>query len=74
EDLWPLLVDGTLDTLYMVGLATFFTVLLGLPTGIILFISRKNGLLPMPKLNALLGAAINFGRSLPFIVLLIALI
>ncbi|MGS4822490.1 metal ABC transporter permease, partial [Raoultella terrigena] len=36
EDLWPLLVDGTLDTLYMVGLATFFTVLLGLPTGIIL--------------------------------------
>lgn len=60
EDLWPLLLDGTLDTLYMVGLAALFTVLIGLA--------------PMPKLNALLGAVINIGRSLPFIVLLIALI
>ncbi|HHT0463918.1 TPA: methionine ABC transporter permease [Raoultella planticola] len=74
DDLWPLLLDGTLDTVYMVGLAALFTVLLGLPVGVVLFISRKNGLLPMPKLNALLGAVINFGRSLPFIVLLIALI
>ncbi len=45
-----------------------------LPTGVLLFISRANGLAPMPKLNALLGAVINIGRSLPFIVLLIALI
>lgn len=74
EDLWPLLLDGTLDTLYMVGLAALFTVLIGLPTGVLLFISRANGLAPMPKLNALLGAVINIGRSLPFIVLLIALI
>ena len=74
DDLWPLLLGGTLETLYMVGLAALFTVLLGLPTGVVLFISRKNGLLPMTKINALLAAAINFGRSLPFIVLLIALI
>lgn len=74
EDLWPLLLDGTLDTLYMVALAAFFTVLIGLPAGILLYISRANGLLPLPKLNALLGAVINVGRSLPFIVLLIALI
>lgn len=56
------------------GLAALFTVLIGLPTGVLLFISRANGLAPMPKLNALLGAVINIGRSLPFIVLLIALI
>ncbi|MGK9173955.1 ABC transporter permease [Yokenella regensburgei] len=74
EDLWPLLVDGTLDTLYMVALASLFTVLLGLPLGVLLFISRKNGLVPMPRLNTLLATVINFGRSLPFIVLLIALI
>lgn len=43
EDLWPLLLDGTLDTLYMVGLAALFTVLIGLPTGVLLFISRANG-------------------------------
>jgi len=74
EDLWPLLLDGTLDTLYMVALAAFFTVLIGLPAGILLYISRAKGLLPLPKLNVLLGAVINVGRSLPFIVLLIALI
>ncbi len=74
EDLWPLLVNGTLETLYMVGLAALFTVLIGLPVGVLLFISRRNGLAPMPTLNAVLGAMINVGRSLPFIVLLIALI
>lgn len=74
EDLWPLLVDGTLDTLYMVGFATLFTVLIGLPLGVLLFISRRQGIVPMPRLNAVLGAIINTGRSLPFIVLLIALI
>ncbi|WP_199016856.1 methionine ABC transporter permease [Shimwellia pseudoproteus] len=74
DDLWPLLLGGTLDTLYMVGLATLFTVLLGLPTGIFLFVSRPGGLAPMPTLNALAGSMINLGRSLPFIVLLIALI
>ncbi len=74
EDLWPLLWEGSLETLYMVGLAALFTILIGLPVGVLLFVSRRNGLAPMPKLNALLGAIINFGRSLPFIVLLIALI
>lgn len=74
DDLWPLLLNSTLETIYMVGLAAFFTVLIGLPVGVLLFVSRGNGLAPMPKLNALLGAVINFGRSLPFIVLLIALI
>lgn len=74
DDLWPLLLNGTLETIYMVGLAAFFTVLIGLPVGVLLFVSRGNGLAPMPKLYALLGAVINFGRSLPFIVLLIALI
>ena len=73
EDLWPLLLQGTVDTVYMVGLAALFTVLLGLPTGVLLFVSRRNGLAPMPKLNAVLGAIINLGRSLPFIVLLIVL-
>lgn len=74
EDLWPLLLEGTLDTLYMVGLAALFTVLIGLPLGVLLFLSRRDGILPSPRLNQILGAVINIGRSLPFIVLLIALI
>jgi len=74
DELWPMLLNGTLETVYMVALAAFFTVLIGLPIGVLLYISRANGLLPMPKANAVLGAIINLGRSLPFIVLLIALI
>lgn len=74
EDLWPLLLNGTLETLYMVVLATLFTVLIGLPVGVLLFVSRKDGVIPLPRVNAVLGAVVNFGRSLPFIVLLIALI
>lgn len=74
EDLWPLLLDGTLDTLYMVALAALLTILIGLPVGILLFITRGEGALPAPRLNLLLSGIINAGRSLPFIVLLIALI
>jgi len=74
EELWPMLLNGTLETVYMVALAAFFTVLIGLPIGVLLYISRASGLLPMPKINAVLGTIINIGRSLPFIVLLIALI
>lgn len=74
DDLWPLLLNGTLETLYMVALATLFTVLIGLPVGVLLFVSRIDGVIPLPRVNASLGAVVNFGRSLPFIVLLIALI
>ncbi|EOC0093412.1 methionine ABC transporter permease [Cronobacter dublinensis] len=74
DDLWPLLAQGTLETLYMVGLAALSTVLIGLPVGVVLFVTRRDGVLPQPRLNGLLGGVINVGRSLPFIVLLIALI
>lgn len=74
EDLWPLLLDGTLDTLYMVGLAALFTVMIGLPLGVLLFLTRRDGVLPAPVFNQVIGSIVNVGRSLPFIVLLIALI
>ncbi|HKM96312.1 MAG TPA: methionine ABC transporter permease [Buttiauxella sp.] len=74
EDLWPLLLDGTLDTLYMVGLAALFTVIIGLPLGVLLFLTRRGGVLPAPVFNQVIGSVVNVGRSLPFIVLLIALI
>lgn len=74
EDLGLLLLDGTLDTLYMVALAAVLTLFIGLPLGILLFITRREGVMPAPRLNQLLSGFINVGRSLPFIVLLIALI
>ena len=74
HDILQLLLTATGETLYMVLLAALFTVLIGLPLGVLLFISRRDGLFPLPRLNRVLGAVINLGRSLPFVVLLIALI
>lgn len=74
QELAQLLLTATSETLYMVLLASLFTLLVGLPLGVLLFISRKGGLYPMPRLNRLLGGLVNLGRSLPFVVLLIALI
>ena len=74
HDILQLLLNATGETLYMVLLAGLFTLLIGLPLGVLLFISRAGGLFPLPRLNRALGAVINLGRSLPFVVMLIALI
>jgi D-methionine transport system permease protein len=70
----PMLFSGTLDTLYMVGVATFFTVIFGLPLGILLVITDGDGLIPISWFNQGLGAVVNAARSLPFIILLVILI
>lgn len=69
-----LLLSATAETLYMVSLAALLTVALGLPVGVLLFLTRKNGLLPNRAVALLLNALVNTGRALPFVVLLIALI
>jgi len=69
-----LLLGATAETLYMVSLAALLTVALGLPVGVLLFLTRKNGLLPNRAVALLLNALVNTGRALPFVVLLIALI
>ena len=60
------------QTLYMVALSTFFAVLIGLPLGTLLFSSAH--IKPHLKLHRLLSGIINFSRSIPFIILLVALI
>jgi D-methionine transport system permease protein len=70
----PELLDATVDTLYMVGIATLVTIIGGLPLGVLLVLSDRGGLLEAPKLQRILGAVVNVGRSLPFIVLLVAVI
>ncbi|MFB7592137.1 methionine ABC transporter permease [Streptomyces sp. NPDC056169] len=74
SEMQPLLVQGTVDTLYMVLWATVVTVLGGLPLGILLVLTDKGGLLQNRPVNKVVGAIVNIGRSLPFIILLIALI
>ncbi|WP_053641183.1 MULTISPECIES: methionine ABC transporter permease [unclassified Streptomyces] len=74
SEMQPLLEQGTVDTLYMVLWATVVTVLGGLPLGILLVLTGKGGLLQNRPVNKVVGAIVNVGRSLPFIILLIALI
>lgn len=68
-DLW----QATQDTFLMVGVSTLFTVLFGLPLGVLLVTTDRDGLLDMPWLNQILGVIVNIGRSLPFIILLVAI-
>lgn len=70
----PVLWTGTLDTLYMVGVAALFTVALGLPLGVLLVVTDRNGLASAPIFNQVLGAVVNAARSLPFIILLVLVI
>ncbi|MFD8211434.1 methionine ABC transporter permease [Streptomyces sp. NPDC059695] len=74
SEMQPLLEQGTVDTLYMVLWATVVTILGGLPLGILLVLTDKGGLLQNRPVNKVVGAIVNIGRSLPFIILLIALI
>ncbi|MGW7432632.1 methionine ABC transporter permease [Streptomyces sp. NPDC054861] len=74
SDMQPLLEQGTIDTLYMVLWATLVTILGGLPLGILLVLTDKGGLLQNTVVNKVVGVIVNIGRSLPFIILLIALI
>jgi len=69
-----LLLNATGETLYMVLLAALFTVAIGLPVGVLLFLTRPQGILPNRTISLLLNALVNTGRALPFVVLLIALI
>ncbi|WP_306205844.1 methionine ABC transporter permease [Actinoplanes sp. RD1] len=74
EELTELLWEGLKETLWMVGVATLVTVVGGLLIGVLLVLTDRGGLLPARPVNALLGLVVNVGRSLPFIILLVAVI
>ncbi|MGC0954522.1 methionine ABC transporter permease [Pantoea agglomerans] len=74
ERFQELLLNATGETLYMVLLAALFTVAIGLPVGVLLFLTRPTGILPNRAISLLLNTLVNTGRALPFVVLLIALI
>ncbi|NLU66297.1 methionine ABC transporter permease [Streptomyces sp. HNM0574] len=74
DEIQPLLSQGLIDTVYMVGWSTLIAVLGGLPLGVLLVLTDRGGLLQNTAVNKVVGAVVNVGRSLPFIILLIALI
>lgn len=71
---WTDIGQATLDTLTMTGFSLFFTVILGLPLGVLLFLTGRKQLLEQRGVYALLSFAVNILRSVPFIILLIVLI
>jgi D-methionine transport system permease protein len=80
--LWQVLLVGTGQTLYMVAISLAVTIVVGLPLGILLVGTERGGLFERPFgsrlagviINRVLDFVVNFGRSVPFIILMIAII
>lgn len=68
------ILEGIVDTLLMVIIATFIAYLLGTFLGVIMVCTDQKGIMPNRIVNFLIGLIVNLGRSIPFIILLIALI
>ena len=69
-----MLWQATLETLTMVSAATVVATLIGLPLGILLTTSDQGQILEQDAVNKFLGAVVNIGRSIPFIILMVAII
>ncbi len=69
-----MLWDATLDSMKMVGAGTVLATLVGLPLGILLTTTCPGHILEQPLLHRLCGSIVNVGRSVPFIILMVAII
>ena len=74
DEYGELLIEGTKDTISMTSISTLFAYVIGLPIGVLLITSAKQGIRPTSYLNAVLGWIVNIVRSIPFIILLVAII
>ena len=66
--------QAIIDTLLMTGVSGLLTGVLGVLVGVLLHGTAPGGIFPQRTLNAVLGAVVNLGRSMPFLILMIALI
>lgn len=71
---WADIGKATIDTLLMLGGSMVLTVILGVPLGVMLYLSGKGRLAANPVLNAVLSFVVNVLRSVPFIILLIVML
>lgn len=69
-----LIVKGIGETIYMTLVSTLFAYVLGLPMGVVLVITDKEGIVPNKTVNAVLGTIVNIFRSIPFLILLVLVI
>ncbi len=68
-ELWGLIVQGIFETIYMGVLSTLGSYAIGLPLGLVLAATDKDGVRPMRVLNTVLGVIVNILRSIPFLIL-----
>lgn len=73
-DLLPLLSKALGETVYMVVVSMVLSTAVGVPLGVLLHTTAKGGILESPALNKGIGAVVNTIRSIPFIILLVAII
>lgn len=71
ETIRNMLLEGTVATLYMTLLSTFFGYVIGLPMGIVLAVTDKDGIRPNAVVYRILDFIVNLTRSIPFLILLI---
>ena len=78
QDLIALFQDFTIfissfETIYMTVISVLLAYVIGLPLGIILTVTDENGIYPIKWLNTVLGIIVNVFRSIPFLILMLAL-
>ena len=74
EQVIKLLITGTLDTLQMTVISPIMAMIIGIPLGVVLVVTSKGHILENAALNKILGAIVNATRSIPFIILMVAII
>lgn len=74
DEYGELIIEGTKDTIVMTSISTLFAYVIGLPIGVLLITSAKQGICKNALLNTVLGSIVNVVRSIPFIILLVAII
>ncbi len=72
REIYRIIAPGLINTLYMVFFSSLISVIVGSVVGILLYITKKDNLLPNPFINSVMGTIVNIGRSVPFVILMIA--
>lgn len=70
----PLFIQSLYETLWMVGISLFIATIIGIPIGVLLVITRKDHLAPNKWVFLILNVLVNIIRSVPFIILIVAII
>ncbi|MBQ8903947.1 MAG: ABC transporter permease [Oscillospiraceae bacterium] len=68
------LLNGIWETVCMTFISAFFSYLIGLPLGVILNVTAKDGIRPIPWLYRIISIIVNIFRSIPFVILMVAML